>query len=51
MDWTWVILIYLGFGVIRAISHISSGKVGSYGVLHTFIFVTVLWPALLFFPK
>lgn len=36
--------IYLVIGAIKAISHINSGRVGTEGVLVTFLFVTVAWP-------
>lgn len=48
MDWVWIIVIYLAIEVIKAISHLSSGKVGSSGVLVTLISVTLAWPLLLF---
>ena len=38
---------YILVGVIRAIFHISSGRVGTKGPISTFIFVTLLWPMLL----
>ncbi len=50
MDWIWIVAVYLAIGVIRAISHLSSGKVGVRGVLATFVTVTLIWP-ILFFTK
>ena len=51
MDWFWFVIIYLVIGVIRAITHLSSGKVGSAGVLNTFVSVTLAWPILFFLKK
>jgi hypothetical protein len=51
MDWIWIIAIYLAIGVIKAISHLSSGKVGANGVLATLVSVTLIWPILLFTRK
>ena len=51
MVWIWIVVIYLAIGVFKAISHLSSGKVGSKGVLATIISVTLFWPILLFSQK
>jgi hypothetical protein len=48
MDWKWIIAVYLAIGVIKAFSHLSSGKVGAKGVLVTIVSVTLIWPLLLF---
>jgi hypothetical protein len=42
------LIIYLLIGVLTAINHIGRGRVGSKGLLSTFITVTLIWPIVLF---
>lgn len=47
MEWLMIVgVIYLIIGFIKAMGHISSGRVGSKGVLATMIAITLLWPIL-----
>jgi hypothetical protein len=42
----WVIAIYLVIGLIKAINHVGSGRMGTSGPLVALITVTFLWPFL-----
>ncbi len=45
MDLLLVIVgIYLVVGVVKALRHLNSGRVGTEGPLATFIAVALLWP-------
>ena len=42
----WAVAIYLPIGLIKAINHVGSGRMGTSGPLVTLLTVTFLWPFL-----
>jgi hypothetical protein len=45
MEWySWLIIIYLVIGVMKALNHLGTGRCGASGPLPTFIVVALLWP-------